>query len=226
MRGRAIREAAASQAIEPLGDRLGGLRAVLERMDVEHGRGRTPAARLQYLLRRSDLSPVIDICPRRGAAARRAQARRVGGPRDRRLQLRRRAPRDRGPLLARRRRAASRASWTRTTCTVECPRHGSRFDLRTGKPLTPACVRARRHLPGVRRGRRHQAGGRLTHGHSRGDRRAAGAGRHQRRLQREVRVPRPADKLRLQGPQGPHARRSSSRSPSSRTSPSGCSSSA
>jgi 3-phenylpropionate/trans-cinnamate dioxygenase ferredoxin subunit len=22
------------------------------------------------------------------------------------------------------------------TCTVECPRHGSRFDLRTGKPLT------------------------------------------------------------------------------------------
>ena len=28
-----------------------------------------------------------------------------------------------------------------TTCTVECPRHGSRFDLRTGKPLTlPAYV--------------------------------------------------------------------------------------
>ena len=27
------------------------------------------------------------------------------------------------------------------TCTVECPRHGSRFDLRTGKPLTlPAYV--------------------------------------------------------------------------------------
>ena len=22
------------------------------------------------------------------------------------------------------------------TCTVECPRHGSRFDLRTGKPKT------------------------------------------------------------------------------------------
>jgi len=22
------------------------------------------------------------------------------------------------------------------TCTVECPRHGSRFDLHTGKPLT------------------------------------------------------------------------------------------
>jgi 3-phenylpropionate/trans-cinnamate dioxygenase ferredoxin component len=27
------------------------------------------------------------------------------------------------------------------TCTVECPRHGSRFDLRTGKPLNlPAYV--------------------------------------------------------------------------------------
>ena len=27
------------------------------------------------------------------------------------------------------------------TCTVECPRHGSRFDLRTGNPLTlPAYV--------------------------------------------------------------------------------------
>ena len=26
-------------------------------------------------------------------------------------------------------------------CTIECPRHGSRFDLRTGKPLTlPAYV--------------------------------------------------------------------------------------
>jgi 3-phenylpropionate/trans-cinnamate dioxygenase ferredoxin subunit len=22
------------------------------------------------------------------------------------------------------------------TCTIECPRHGSRFDLRTGRPLT------------------------------------------------------------------------------------------
>ncbi len=27
------------------------------------------------------------------------------------------------------------------TCTVECPRHGSKFDLKTGKPLTlPAYV--------------------------------------------------------------------------------------
>jgi 3-phenylpropionate/trans-cinnamate dioxygenase ferredoxin subunit len=28
-----------------------------------------------------------------------------------------------------------------STCTVECPRHGSRFDLKSGKPLTlPAYV--------------------------------------------------------------------------------------
>jgi 3-phenylpropionate/trans-cinnamate dioxygenase ferredoxin subunit len=28
-----------------------------------------------------------------------------------------------------------------STCTIECPRHGSRFDLRTGKPLNlPAYV--------------------------------------------------------------------------------------
>ena len=35
----------------------------------------------------------------------------------------------------------SRASLTRTKCTIECPRHGSLFDLKTGKPLTlPAYV--------------------------------------------------------------------------------------
>ena len=34
-----------------------------------------------------------------------------------------------------------KASSIRTTCTVECPRHGSLFDLQTGKPLTlPAYV--------------------------------------------------------------------------------------
>jgi 3-phenylpropionate/trans-cinnamate dioxygenase ferredoxin subunit len=31
--------------------------------------------------------------------------------------------------------------WDPGECTVECPRHGSKFDLRTGKPLTlPAYV--------------------------------------------------------------------------------------
>ncbi len=31
--------------------------------------------------------------------------------------------------------------WDQGDCTVECPRHGSRFDLRTGKPVNlPAYV--------------------------------------------------------------------------------------
>ncbi len=35
----------------------------------------------------------------------------------------------------------SRANSTRASCAVECPRHGSRFDLRTGTPLNlPAYV--------------------------------------------------------------------------------------
>ena len=50
------------------------------------------------------------------------------------------------------------------TCTVECPRHGSVFDLRTGKPAESSRVRPRRHLPGVGRGRRDPTGGRLTYG--------------------------------------------------------------
>ena len=37
-----MRDAAPSQAIEPLGDRLGGLRAVLERVHVDHGRWTYP----------------------------------------------------------------------------------------------------------------------------------------------------------------------------------------
>jgi 3-phenylpropionate/trans-cinnamate dioxygenase ferredoxin subunit len=32
-------------------------------------------------------------------------------------------------------------------CTVECPRHGAKFDLRTGKAPEPARVRPGRHLP-------------------------------------------------------------------------------
>jgi 3-phenylpropionate/trans-cinnamate dioxygenase ferredoxin component len=31
--------------------------------------------------------------------------------------------------------------WDETACTVECPRHGSRFDLKTGRPMTlPAYI--------------------------------------------------------------------------------------
>ena len=72
-----------------------------------------------------------------------------------------------------------------------------------------------------------QAGGRLTDGNAR-DRHVAesrpsrGWPGHQRRLQGEVRLPRPRDRLRLQGAEGPLAARSSSRSPSTRTSRSGC----
>ena len=66
--------------------------------------------------------------------------RRMGGPRDQGLQLRRRAARHRGPLLARQR-PARRGRVRREACTVECPRHGSLFDLRTGTPKTlPAYV--------------------------------------------------------------------------------------
>ena len=45
------------------------------------------------------------------------------------------------------------------TCTVECPRHGSLFDLRTGKPKTLPAYEPVDTFP-VHRGRRHdQAGG-------------------------------------------------------------------
>ena len=40
---------------------------------------------------------------------------------------------DDGPL--------AEGEWNQADCTVECPRHGSLFDLRTGKPMTlPAYV--------------------------------------------------------------------------------------
>jgi 3-phenylpropionate/trans-cinnamate dioxygenase ferredoxin component len=40
---------------------------------------------------------------------------------------------DDGPL--------AEGDWDRDACTVICPRHGSQFDLRTGRPLTlPAYV--------------------------------------------------------------------------------------
>ena len=76
----------------------------------------------------------------RGAAARRAAGRLDAAdpgrrPDDRALPLRRRAPRDRGPLHARRR-PALRGRVGREACEVVCPRHGSRFDLRTGDALT------------------------------------------------------------------------------------------
>ena len=64
----------------------------------------------------------------------------MGGPRDRGLQLR-------GELLAIEDRCShddgtlAEGEFDQDACTVECPRHGSLFDLRTGKPKTlPAYV--------------------------------------------------------------------------------------
>ncbi len=51
------------------------------------------------------MSPIIDVCPLDDLPPGPDAHRRMGGPRDRGLQLRRRDPRDRGPLLPRRRHA-------------------------------------------------------------------------------------------------------------------------
>ena len=87
------------------------------------------------------MADIIEICPLSELPP---GARRIvewEDARDRRLQLRRRAVRHRGPLLARRRSARRGRLRSRDNCTVECPRHGSLFDLRTGKPKTlPAYV--------------------------------------------------------------------------------------
>ena len=44
-------------------------------------------------------------------------------------------------------------------CTIECPRHGSRFDLKTGRPVTLPAYRSGGHLRGDHRRRHDQAGG-------------------------------------------------------------------
>ena len=44
-------------------------------------------------------------------------------------------------------------------CTVECPRHGSLFDIRSGPPEDAPGLPAGGDLRGPRRGRRGQAGG-------------------------------------------------------------------
>ncbi|CAA9464318.1 MAG: hypothetical protein AVDCRST_MAG65-108, partial [uncultured Solirubrobacteraceae bacterium] len=98
--------------------------------------------------------------PRRRAASRRAARRDVGGPGDRRLQLPGRDPRDGGPLLPRRRGPhRGRARPGRVHDRVPA----SRVLLRPAKRKAPdpACVRPRRHLPGVGGRRRHPSGDRL-----------------------------------------------------------------
>ena len=44
------------------------------------------------------------------------------------------------------------------SCTVECPRHGSLFDLRTGKPQDPSGISTGRDLRGPRRSGRSEVG--------------------------------------------------------------------
>ena len=81
----------------------------------------------------SDACPV-EVCPLDGAAAGTSGS--SGGPaHDRRLPLRRqlyaiedRCSHDDGPLCE--------GEWERRTVLAICPRHGARFDIRTGLPLT------------------------------------------------------------------------------------------
>ena len=62
---------------------------------------------------------------------------------DRRLQLRRRAARDRGSLLHDDG-PLCHGDWDDETCTVVCPRHGASFDLESGRALSlPAYLPAR-----------------------------------------------------------------------------------
>ena len=96
-------------------------------------------------------------------------------------------------------------------CTVECPRHGSLFDLRTGRPKTLPAYQPVRDFEVRVEGRRSQTGSlrtsmatpetavsekQLTNGRGRPE-------GHRHRLRREVRLPRSRDRLRLQGAQGP-----------------------
>ena len=91
------------------------------------GRGRAGEERAQG--GRRDLRAGLRPGRRPRGRGRRRDPRRPGR---RARPQRRRGLRRRGHLLARRRRALARAR--STSCTLECWLHGSRFDLRTGKP--------------------------------------------------------------------------------------------
>ena len=106
------------------------------------------------------MSPLIDICALDGYHREQASRRVPTNSRSRCChQLQGGILRHRGSL--RRRRAGGRRATTRKL-QHRISVSGSRFDLRTRKAPEPACVRARRHLPGDRRGRRDSSGGRLT----------------------------------------------------------------
>ena len=92
--------------------------------------------------------------PARRASARRDAPARVRGPRDRRRQLQRRPPRDRGPLLARRRRPSSRASSTRSGAPSSAPATARCSTCARGKPLNLPAYEPVETFPVTRRGRR------------------------------------------------------------------------
>ena len=128
---------------------------------------------------------------------------------------RRRAARDRGPLLARRRPARrGRVRPGLLYRGVPAPRLAVRPDDRQAED--PPGLPPGRHLRGPRRGRRSEAGGLNSmttppETLQRAVRQAADRGRvgaqgDRLRLQGEVRLLRPRDGLRLQGAQGPHPR--------------------
>ena len=77
----------------------------------------------------------VDVCPVEELPPGEMKLVHAGQISRRRLQHRRRALRDRGSLLARRRRAR-RGRLGAGRGVVICPRHGSQFDIRTGKALT------------------------------------------------------------------------------------------
>ncbi len=154
----------------------------------------------------STTTTTLAVCPARRAAARRDAPGRARGSQDRRLQLRRHAA-TRSRTAARTTTGRSpRASSTPPTCTVECPRHGSLFDLSHRQAEDPPRLCSGADVRDDRRGRHHRSGGRLTMATPEVSRREKRARRNQRRLQGEVRLPRPRVRLRLQGAEGPLAR--------------------
>ena len=92
------------------------------------------------------------------------------------------------------------------TCTVECPRHGSLFDLTTGRPKTLPAYRSGADVPGGRRGRHHHPGGRLTMATPEvvaEKRELAGINAD---YKEKFGFHDPETRLRLQGAEGPHPR--------------------
>ena len=103
---------------------------------------------------------------------------------------------------------------------VPPPRLPLRPDHRQAEDAPRLCSGA--NVPGRHRGRHHHPGGRIDHGNARGSRREKRACRHQLRLQGEVRLPRSRRPATPTKRRRGSAARSSNRSPTTRTSRSGC----